>query len=539
MFAGAGTLVRLILRRDRIKLPIWTVSIVGLLLAMIPMLRDVYGDEAGLVTLYQAFGSNPAGLFITGPMDAPTFGALMTIETLLWWGLAVAFMNTLLVVRHTRQNEERGAQELILSGQVHRSASLVAVLIVSFLINAVIAVGLGLGMSALETSWSVSQAWLFAISIGLFGLAWSAIAAIVVQLVQSSRSANGILAGLIGGSFVIRGIGDFMSKPGADGLLQPAWISWLSPFGWMQATRPLTYPSWWPVLVPLGFIVIALPIAFFMLSKRDVGAGILPARSGRARASAFLQTPLGYTWYMQKNVFIGWLIGVLVLAATVGALVPEMTSVYESSDSMKDIITAMGGSGAIVPSFLSAMLSFAAILVLAYTIHGLGKLRSEETSGHLESLLATQLSRRKWLGLQCGMVLVLGSVMLAISGAVLAVCVNLASSYQADVLEYTIAGLSYVPTLLLLGGLYVLLFGVLPRAGGVALWVYYGFIAFMSWLGPILKVDQAVMNLSVITHLAAAPAQAIVIQPLIIMVLVGAASLLVGSVAFQGRDLRS
>lgn len=86
-------------------------SVVVSLIAMVPLLKNVYGDQQSLQMVYQTFSINPAGLFITGPMDAPTFGAMMTIETLLWWGLAVAFMNVL-IVRHTRQNEETGAQEL-------------------------------------------------------------------------------------------------------------------------------------------------------------------------------------------------------------------------------------------------------------------------------------------------------------------------------------------------------------------------------------------------------------------------------------------
>jgi len=538
MFAGTKTLIGLILRRDRVKLPLWIIGITASLIAMVPVLRDVYGDEASLTTLYQTFSLNPAGLFLTGPMDAPNFGALMTIETILWWGLAIAFMNTLLVVRHTRQNEEIGAQELILSGQVHRGTSLIAVLIIAFLANTLIAVGIGAGMAALETSlWTTDQAWLYGLAMGLFGFAWAAIAAVIAQLVESARSANGILAGLIGVAFLLRGIGDFMGTANADGILQPTWLSWLSPFGWLQATRPLTFPEWWPLIVPSIFVVVAGSVAFFLLSKRDVGAGILPARKGHARASRFLGTPLGLTWHLQKNIFIGWLIGVVAMVVTIGVLVPEMTHVYESSENMKTLIAAMGGTGAIIPAFLSAMLSIVVLMVIAYTIQGLGKLRGEESSGHLENLLATQLSRMKWMGLHGIVVTIGGAFMLALSGGLLALCVNLVSDYQLDIWEYTLAGLSYLPLLFVFAGMYIVLFGLLPRIAGLVLWVYYGFVAFMSWLGPLLKLDQQILDLSLLTHLAAAPGEEIVARPLIIFSIVAIGLLIIGTTAWRHRNL--
>lgn len=538
MFAGTKTLIGLILRRDRIKLPLWIIGITASLIAMVPVLQDVYGDEASLTTLYQTFSINPAGLFLTGPMDAPTFGALMTIETILWWGLAIAFMNTLLIVRHTRQNEEIGAQELILSGQVHRGTSLVAILIVAFLANAIIAVGIGAGLAALESSsWSTDQAWLYGIAMGLFGFAWAAIAAVVSQLVENARSANGILAGFIGTAFLVRGIGDFMGTTDANGLLQPTWLSALSPFGWLQATRPLTFPEWWPLAVPGIFVIVASSIAFFLLSKRDVGAGILPSRKGRVRASAFLKTPLGLTWHLQKNIFIGWLIAVLGMVVTIGVLVPEMTHVYESSENMKTLIAAMGGTGAIIPAFLSAMLSIVILMVIAYAIQGLGKLRGEESSGHLENLLATRLSRIKWLGLHSVVVVASGAFMLAISGGILALCVNLVSDYQLDIWEYTLAGLSYFPLLFVFVSMYIVLFGLLPRIAGLVLWTYYGFVAFMSWLGPLLKLDQQILDLSIMTHLSAAPAEKVVVAPLIVMAVVAVGMLVIGSIAWHHRNL--
>ena len=537
MVAGTRTLIQLVLRRDRFKLPVWIVAIVASLVAMVPLLQDVYGDQASLATLYQTFAANPSGLFLTGQMDEPSLGALMTIETLLWWGLLVAFMNTLLIVRHTRHNEEIGAQELILSGQVHRGASLTAALAVAVLANGLIAVGVGAGLSAVDPGWGADKSWLYGISIGIFGLAWAALAALVVQLVESARTANGILAGLIGTAFIVRGVGDFMSKPDAQGLMQPEWISWLSPFGWMQATRALTFPEWWPLLISAGFVAVITPLAFILLARRDVGAGILPARKGQARASAFLRTPLGFTWRLQRNIFFGWFVGTLAMVATIGIIVPEMSNIYENSESMKQLIAGMGGTGAVIPAFLAAMLSIVALMAVAYAMQALGKLRSEETNGYLENVLATRLSRLKWLSLHAFVVLVCGVFLLVLSGLMLAVFVNLVSESKADVWEYALAGLSYAPVLAVFAGAYVLLFGILPQAAGLTVWTYYGFIFFASWLGPIMKLDQWIIDLSIMQHLAAAPAEHIKTEPLVVMFAIAVVAVTVGCAAWRRRNL--
>lgn len=537
MTAGLKTLLLLIIRRDRIKLPLSIILFVASLLAMVPLLLNVYGDAESQRALQASFGTNPAGLFMVGPIDEPTFGALFTVETLLWWGLVLAFINTLLVVRHTRHNEEIGAQELILSGQTHRGTSLVAVLLAAIVMNGLIVLGIGAGLPLLDVTWSVDQSWLYALVLGGFGLVWACIAAVVVQLVESGRAANGLLAALIGIGYITRGVGDFLGHVDAAGVHQPAWMSWLSPFGWMQAARPLTDPEWWPLAVPLGVGVAMAAAAFVLLEQRDVGAGLLPSRKGHARAARFLRTPLGLTWKLQKNIFIGWLIGVLVTTSSIGVLVPQMEEVYSSTGNLEQLIESIGGAGELMPSFMSAMISIMSLLVFAYVLQGLGQLRSEEASGHLEQLLATRLTRLKWQALHVGMVMCGGLVMLLGIGAVLALFINTTDGMQADTAEYLLAGLSYAPVMLALGALYLLLFGIVPRAAGGVAWLYFGFMAFMSWLGPMLKLDDWIMSLSVMDHLALPPVEDIKVAPIVTLLIASIIMGIVGMAAWRQRNL--
>lgn len=72
--SGLLTLIRLILRRDRVKLPLWIGIFVLGLLAMIPLLRDVYGSKESLQVMYATLAANPAGLFMTGPWTGRLLG---------------------------------------------------------------------------------------------------------------------------------------------------------------------------------------------------------------------------------------------------------------------------------------------------------------------------------------------------------------------------------------------------------------------------------------------------------------------------------
>lgn len=536
--AGLWTMIRLILRRDRVKLPLCFGGFAIVCLLLVPVMRDVYGDPDSLSSMHETLGISPAARFVVGSMDAPTLGALVTVELLLWFGVALAIINTMFVVRHTRHNEEVGAQELLLSGRAHRASGLVAAIVVAALTNVAVTVVLGAGLQMMNLPWSVSESWLFATALGAFGLVWATIAAIVVQLVENGRTANSILAGLVGIAFVMRGVGDFLAQMGDSGLYEPTWVSVFSPFGWMQATRPLTNPDWSPLLISLGFAVAATVISCVLLSCRDVGAGILPARKGRARASRLLGTPLGLVWHVQKNVFIGWLVTIVLMVATIGALVPQMASILSDSDGMRLMIQAVGGAGELVPAFIATMMAIVCLMVFSYVIHGLTKLHSEESSGHLDNLLSTKISRTKWIGLNTLVVGVGAVVMLVAIGFGLAVCVNILSKYTVNVGEYTLAALSYAPIVWAFAGLYLALYGLLPRIAGGVTWLYFGFVAFTFWLGPIIKLNESVMKLSIMDYIATPPIEDILVWPLSIMGAIATGLIIVGFVAFRRRSIK-
>src|SRR5687768_7113803 len=110
-------------------------------------------------------------------------GAIVMNETFLFTAVAVAFMSSLTVVRHTCQNEEFGRSELVESGVVSRHASLAAALIVTLGANFIFGIitTLALFASDLPSAGSIGTG----VAMAAVGITFAAVAAVTAQLADS------------------------------------------------------------------------------------------------------------------------------------------------------------------------------------------------------------------------------------------------------------------------------------------------------------------------------------------------------------------
>lgn len=254
---GTGALIRLIVRRDRWLLLAWIV-----LLAGYPIL-GVENASPGYVGLAES----PGMLMLHGPLYGESRGALATWSSsdLLWmYGL----VSLLIVIRHTRADEEAGRRELLGATVVGRHAGLAAALAVTLAGNLVLAVVTAAG----EIAQGLPAAGSLAMGLELAAVGWTfaAVGAVVAQLTESAAAARGIGMGMLGAAFLLRAVGDVI---GADD--GGPWLSWLSPLGLANEIRPFAGERWW-LLGLFALLVTALTAAAMALSaRRDVGAGLV------------------------------------------------------------------------------------------------------------------------------------------------------------------------------------------------------------------------------------------------------------------------
>ena len=116
-FAGTGTLVRLVLRRDRVRLTVWIVVLVGLVAWTAAGIKGIY-TEPELAAYARTAEGNATIIALSGPVRGlDTFGGRIAFEV---WQLALAFalFGILTVTRHTRHEEEAGRTELLRAAEV-------------------------------------------------------------------------------------------------------------------------------------------------------------------------------------------------------------------------------------------------------------------------------------------------------------------------------------------------------------------------------------------------------------------------------------
>jgi len=184
----------------------------------------------------------------------------------------LGLMSMLLVTRHTRQEEETGRAELVSAGVVGRYAWLAAGLLYVLAVNVVLAALTAIGYLALGLPAAGSVA--LAVGGGLCGLVFAGVAAICMQLTEHIRAANGMAFAVLGVAFLLRAVGD-----SASGL---SWLAWLSPIGWAERFPPFAGERRAVLALPVALLLVLLAVVAALVARRDIGAGVLPARaSGR------------------------------------------------------------------------------------------------------------------------------------------------------------------------------------------------------------------------------------------------------------------
>lgn len=531
---GTAALTRLAARRDRIALPAWVLGLAAFLAGTTAMWAEALADPADLAQDVRLAASNP-GIRLLGLASGANLGGYALIRDYLLLAALAALMSTFAVVRHTRQSEETGRAEIIGAAAVGRHANLAAALIVTVAANAALAVMLGLAM--LVTGQPVAGSFAAGASIAAVGVAFAGVAAVTSQLTTSTRAASGLSAAVLGVAFLTAGVGNLAGHTDASGLrVYSAWPAWLSPIGWGQQMRPFDGDHWW-LLAPTAALFAACTAAAAMLStRRDFGHGMLPQRRGRTRAGRALPTPLGLTWRLQRGTLLGWAIAMGGFGLIMGGLVGQ---VEDATGSGRDWYARVGGSDQILDAYRASVLQMAGIAVAIYTVQVLLRMRSEEARGQLEPVLATAVSRPRWLAGHAGNALLGATALLLLFATGAGLAAGAVLGDPAGELGTLIpASLVQLPGIFVLGAAVIAMVGLLPRVAAAASWaLLMASILLGPLFGPDLDIPQWALNLSPFTHIPKAPAVTVTAGPLLALTGVVAALALTSLASLGRRNL--
>ena len=534
---GTVRLLRLAVRRDRILLPVWILSLGVLLLASVASIVGLYATEAERVQYAVAVAPSVVARAFEGPIFGTSLGAILMTETFGMFAVLVAIMSLQAVVRHTRLEEETGRAELVGSAVVGRHAPLTAALLLTFAANLVV----GMLTALILLAYDLPAASSLLAGLLLMGVGWSfaGIAAITAQVSASARGANGLAGAVVGVAYFLRAVGDGLGEVAASGVeISSAWPSWLSPIGWGQQGRAFAGDRWWVLALFAALVVVTVAVAFTLTRHRDSGVGMRPVRAGPATASSALRSPLGLAWRLQRGAVVGWSVGLVIAAAVFGSIGDEVDAFLETSEELVELFAQFGGSEILVELFIVFLMGLLAVAVGAFAVQGVLRLRNEELTGRVEPLLSTAVARTRWMASHLTVV-ALGSIgmLLAIGLAGGAGYGLVTGEWGAKFTDWVLAAVVGVPAVWVLAALVVAAVGLLPRWAVAIGWSALGASLVMGQLGALFDLPQWVLNVSPFTHVPAVPAEELEWLPLVVLVAVAAALTAVGLVALRRRDL--
>ena len=523
------------LRRERILLPVWIVGIAGLLLASAAAItREFGGDDERTAVVALATG-NPAFLFLRGLPDGSEVGALVFFQTFAFLAVLTGLMNTFLLTRHTRADEERGRSELLRSAPIGRTATLATALLVALVAD--VALGLLVTAAGVAVGLAFGSAALTGAALAAVGLAFAGLAALAAQIMPSPRGANGLAAALVGGAYLVRGVGDALGTARDLTHVDASWVSLLSPIGWAQATRPFSSADPLPLLVPLAVAVVGATVALVVHARRDLGSSLVPERSGRPFARHAGPTALAVR--SQVGATVGWLVATVVIGALAGVLTPFVVEAVGANDELAALIARLA-PGLTVDSgdaFTVALLGIAGTLATAAGVQAVLRLRQEEAEGRAELVLAARQGRTGWFVRHVAVALA-STIVVAVGGGAAAGLGFVAAGGGLDRLGVSLAAiLVHVPAGAVFIALTALAVGAAPRWAIAAGWGLLVAGLVVGQLGGLLGLPEWVQDLSPLHHVPAVPLEAVDPWSLLAWGSGAVAVVIVAVAAFRQRDL--
>ncbi|MEV6329516.1 ABC transporter permease [Streptomyces sp. NPDC051909] len=515
---GTGSLTRLALRRDRVMMPIWAVVVGGMVASGVGSIQALYDTPAARAQVAGAMSGNSSLRALYGPVFDDSVGGLVAWRFGVFSATLAAVMSLIIVVRHTREEEETGRQEMLSSAVVGRRAPLTATLLAALLANTLVALIITAGLAGQGAGGALA----LGLAVGGTGMLFATMAAIVAQLTESARLAKGLTAGVLGTAFLLRAAGDSGKADGSSVL------TWLSPIGWAEHVRPYDGERWWVLLLIGAAVLVQAGIAYALTNRRDVGMSFLPTRPGPAEGR--LATAGALAWRLQRGGLLGWSIGFLVAGIAFGGMASGAADIVGDNEQAREIFERMGGQSALESAFLAAMIGMFGMIAALYAVGSVLRLNGEETSGRAEPILANAVGRVRWAA---------GHLVIAFAGAALIMLlsgVGLSLTYGKDLGPILGACLVQLPAIWTLAGVAVLFHGAFPKAA-VAGWAAAGICLVIGWIGPALNLPQSVLNLSPFGHLPKLPGQDMAWTPVLALTALAVALVAAGLAGLRRRDL--
>ncbi|AQU78028.1 ABC transporter permease [Planococcus faecalis] len=528
LFEGTATLILFILRRDRLRLPIWLTSFAAVSVIVSLAFVGLYQTDAERQAMAETM-RNPAMTAMVGPgygFNDYTIGAMTAHEMLLMTAIVVGLMNILLVIRHTRTDEEDGRIETIRSLPVGRLSNLLSILLVLIGVNVVLALltAVSLTMLGIE-SMGFEASLVYGSALGASGLIFAGVAAVCAQLSSNARTTLGLSFVVLLLAYIIRAIGDVTNET----------LSWLSPLNWILRTEAYVNNYWWPIGLTVTVALLLMGLALYLNSIRDLGSGFLASRTGKEGASKLLLSSFGLVFRLQRTGLLVWGLGLLLIGVSYGSILGDLESFFNEIDIMQQMIVQTTGSS-LIEQFIPILMAVMAIIGSIPVLIAILKLKTEEKNDRLEHILSRAVSRNHIMTSYLAMAILTAVVMLSIAPVSMGLVGNLVMAENLSLAMFYSSAMVYFPAVLVMVGVASLLLGWASKWTGVV-WLYLLFSFIVVYMGSLFRFPDWVEKLTPYGHVPQLPIEEMDYLTAAILILVAVGFIVIGMIGFNRRDI--
>jgi ABC-2 type transport system permease protein len=523
-FAGTGQLVRLALRRDRMRIPLWVVGLVGVLYLSAQSMPGLYQTQAEIDAYAALVGQSPATKAIAGPsVGLHTLSGIVMYETYLTVIAGISIMAVLMASRHTGVEVAAGRPEHLRATEAGRHAGAAAAMIVTG--GTCVLVGAGMAAVLPATPLTAQDSAVYGASMALLGIFLAALTLCFAQVFVHGRAVSGAGLAAFLLFYVIRGVGDVRGD----------WTVWLSPIGWVQATHVPTENRLWPLILPLALTVVLFGVGVRLADRRDFGGGLTSVRHGATRAPRLLSGTIGLAWRLQRGAVLAWALALGACGVLVGTLGTSMQDMIRDNPDLADYIAVAEG-GSVIDAYQATFILVMALAVGGFGVWSAARIATEESEARLELTLAGPVGRSRSLFGDLLVTFAAVGVLLLVCGVSAGVAYAAVADDVGQGLRVSVAPLVYLPAVVVLVGVVVLTYGWAPRWSWVG-WLILAFEVVLGWLGGLLKPPQWMFDLSIFDRSPRYPLEAFDATPLVALAVVGLALLALGGLGFRRRDV--
>jgi ABC-2 type transport system permease protein len=378
---------------------------------------------------------------------------------------------------------------------------------------------------------SVQSAFAYTVWLGFIALAGGALAFALGPFLGRGAAA-GIAGFVTFAGFILSGYQQAVPA------LEPfAKLTW---WGWTYNHTALSGQFDWPPVIAVGIVVVVLlAIGVEAFARRDIGVTTaLPTVSLPGRLLG-LRGPIGRATAANVGPAVWWGLGVAFFGLVMGGASQGFIDQLRNSPQFMSMLQTLFPDIDYASAGGFLQLLFVQFGILLAGLAGatfVAGWASDETSGRLEMVLATPLSRLRW-ALAGGLGL-LASVAIFTALSMLGVAIG-ASSSEGD-LATPVSGS------LILGVYAIALVGLGMTVGGVfrtgwaapAVVIFLIVTWFVQLLGPLLGLPDVVQQLALTAHFGQTMVGVWDVPGTIGALAIGAAGIAIGALGFSRRDLR-